>query len=62
VNKLEDFIINEFGITKNSWQNYSIIYFSTRITGVLIKDGLYFELSYNKGDSIWNSNLFKIAL
>ena len=37
VNKLEDFIIKEFGITKNSWQNYSFIYFSTRITRVLIK-------------------------
>ena len=24
VNKLEDFIIKEFGMTKNSWQNYLI--------------------------------------
>ena len=37
VNKLENFIIKEFGMTKNSWQNYLFGYFSTRITGVLIK-------------------------
>ena len=37
VNKLENFIIKEFGMTKNSWQNYLFGYVSTRITGVLIK-------------------------